>query len=108
MKKALSISLILVFLIAQYGNILSYVYCKWRAEAMSASCDCEKKYAQETKDPDHPVQVVLKDKSADPYEKTGVVIFGEFSKPINCCFVNRASLLAKGFQSPLLHPPPAI
>jgi hypothetical protein len=108
MRKALSILLIVVFFLAQYGNVLSYAYCKWQAETMSASCDCEKKFTEGTKDSDHPAPVALKDKSEDPYIKADVVIISKFSKQINSCFVNKISFLSKGFKSSPLRPPSII
>jgi len=108
MRKALSILLIVVFFIAQYGNVLSYAYCKWQAETMSASCDCEKKFTEGTKDSDHPAPVALKDKSEDPYIKADVVIISKFSKQVNSCFVNKISFLSKGFKSSPLRPPSII
>jgi hypothetical protein len=106
MRKGLSILLIVVFLLAQYGNVLSYAYCKWKAETMAASCNCEKKFIEETKDSAHPAQVTLKDRLEDPYIKTDALIIGTPSEQINSCFVKRASLLPEGFESSLLHPPP--
>jgi len=108
MRKALSILLIVVFFLAQYGNVLSYAYCKWKSETISASCDCEKKFTEGTKDSDHPVRVALKDESEDPYIRADVVIISKFSKQINSCFVNKISFLSKGFKSSPLRPPSTI
>jgi hypothetical protein len=105
MKKALSIVFILVFFLAQFGNILSYAYCKWRAEAKAVTCDCEKKLVSETKTSDHATQQLLKEKPADPYVKTTLNTFDRFSEQINSCFVNTVSPLAQGFESSVLHPP---
>jgi hypothetical protein len=105
MKIALSISLILVFTFAQYGIILSYVYCKWKSEIKATTCDCEKKLVTDTKNSDHSAQLILKDKSQDPYIKTDLIHINKFSNQMNSCFVNNISLLAQGFESSVLRPP---
>jgi len=108
MRRAFAILLIGVFLLAQYGNVLSYVYCKWKAETTSASCDCEKKYSEDTKNSDYPEQISLKEKPEDPFIKSDLLLAGGFSKQISSCSVNRSFLLAKGFKSSPLHPPAII
>src|SRR5258705_11283207 len=85
-KKALSILLIVVFLLAQYGKVVSYMYCKWKAEVKTVTCDCEKKLANDTKASDH-AQLLLKDKSEDPCIKTDLLHGDTYSTEINSCFV---------------------
>lgn len=104
-KKALSILLIVVFFLAQYGKVVSYMYCKWKAEVKAVTCDCEKKLGEDTKAADHSAQLLLKDKSEDPCITADLLYAGRPSEQINSCFVNTVSTLSQGFESSLLHPP---
>jgi hypothetical protein len=46
LKKVFSILFLLIFLLAQYGKVISYVYCKWEVRS-EVHCDCEKILVQE-------------------------------------------------------------
>ena len=107
-RRAFAILLIGVFLLAQYGHLLSYVYCKWKAETEAASCDCQKKFTADTRNSDHPVQITLKDKLEDPYIKTDMLSFSKFATQLSSQFGNNVSLLAEGFKPSLFRPPSVI
>jgi hypothetical protein len=81
------------------------MYCKWKAEIKTVTCDCEKKLATDTKASDHTAQLLLKDKSEDPCIKTDLLHGDRYSTEINSCFVNTVSSLSQGFESPVLRPP---
>jgi hypothetical protein len=108
MRKVFAILFIGVFLLAQYGNVLSYVYCKWKSETVAASCDCEKRFSADTKSSDHPVQITLKDKLEDPYIKTDILSLGKYSCQISSRFSNNVFSLAEGFKSSPLRPPSVV
>jgi len=97
--------LLLIFFVSQYGKVVSYLYCKAQAVVKTVACDCEKNLAAGTKDSTHSAQLLLKDKSEDPYIKTDLIKVNCFSEHGNSCFVNTVSLLPQGFESSLLHPP---
>jgi len=105
MKTAFAILLIGVFFLAHYGNLLSYVYCKWKAETVAASCDCQKKFTADTKNSDHPVQITLKDKLEDPYIKTDMLSLSKFATQLSSQFGNNVFLLAEGFEPSRFRPP---
>jgi hypothetical protein len=46
LKKLFSIFLLSIFLFAQFGKVISYMYCKWEYRS-EVKCDCEKIFVQD-------------------------------------------------------------
>src|SRR5215831_7810884 len=95
MKKFISITLLFVFFLAQFGKMVSYGYCKWENRSVM-QCDCEKVFAVDDHQTDHQLSkinaVTKLEDLVISYSATACVKLSVLHTPI--CQNSSANLLA--------------
>jgi hypothetical protein len=107
LKKILSISFLSIFLLAQYGRVLSYVYCKWESRT-EVHCDCEKILLfNDHQDDDQLVSLNVNSRWEEPIIADSHIPIQYEIKHLSAFVQAQIPGILKGF-SPLPFHPPAV
>ena len=108
MKKSISILLLFIFLLAQYGKVISYVYCKWEVRS-EVHCDCEKILADEKhQGSDHMAALNFNSKWEEPALIQLVEDTFLYNIRENIYTEHYSYSLLKGFPGLPFHPPSVV
>jgi hypothetical protein len=102
-KKCCSIVFLLIFFLAQYGKLVSYSYCRIKADSQSVSCDCEKILSDQNTHAK--AQVILKEKPEEVYVKTNFFSYSHTILNLTQPYSVIQNSLSEGYHPALFHPP---
>jgi hypothetical protein len=103
MKKIGSIVFLFIFFLAQYGKLVSYSYCRIKADIQSVSCDCEKILSDQNTHAK--AQLILKEKPEEVYLTSNIFSYSYITFNIANPYCSIQHSLSEGFHPSLFHPP---
>jgi hypothetical protein len=102
-KKACSIVFLIIFFLAQYGKLVSYSYCKIKADIRAVSCDCEKLLSDQNTHAK--AQLILKEKPEEVYLTTNFFSYSYATLNVAQPHCRIQNALSEGYHPTLFHPP---